>query len=274
MFPKNGIRFHTMLFNCGHERVTSPQYSWDGMKRGARDQVIWQYTLAGQGALDFGGRTIPLVPGTGFLVIVPERHRYYLPPLSPSWEFLYVSLSGSESVRIAAECRRLAGGPVANYAPDSPVVQKAWTLLSDCREKRIDHSSRCSSAAYEFMMMLLDSVEQTTNGKAEILLNMIYDYCIQNISRPVSVEEAAARAGLSRWHFSRCFQKAYGKSFHDFIIELKMRMALRRLQSSRDSVKEIAQFCGFDDPAYFCKVFKRVYGETPGRFRDCSSAAR
>lgn len=274
LFPKRGTRLHAMLVNCGHERVTSPRYCWDGMKRGSRDLVIWQYTLAGQGALDFSGRTIPLVPGTGFLLIVPEEHRYYLPEFSPAWEFLYVSLNGSEAVRIAAECRRLSGGPVAVYDPASSVVRAAWNLLSDCRNNSILRSYSASSAAYDFMMQLLDSVERTQDTGDEALLNMIHDYCVQNISRPISVGEAAAFAGLSRWHFSRRFHKAYGKPLHDFIIELKMRMALRRLQSCRDSVKEIAEFCGFDDPAYFCKVFKRTYGKTPGRFRDCASGAK
>ena len=35
-----------MLINCGHQCVTG-DYSWDGMRRGRHDMVIWQYTLAG-----------------------------------------------------------------------------------------------------------------------------------------------------------------------------------------------------------------------------------
>ena len=59
LFPKSGVHLHSMLVNCGYQTVDSASYRWDGMKRGSGDMVIWQYTLAGAGAFDFGGRTIP-----------------------------------------------------------------------------------------------------------------------------------------------------------------------------------------------------------------------
>lgn len=269
MFPRNGSRLHAMMVNCGHESVHTTGYNWNGMMRGSHELLIWQYTLAGQGALDFGGRIIPLVPGRGFLLAVPEEHRYYLPENSPGWEFLFASFNGSEVLRIAGECRRRTG-PVASYDPEGPVVRMAWQLLEDCRENRLNNVYTASRAAYSFMMLLLDAAEHEESGRDEVLVGQIHDYCLQNISRQISVEDVAEFAGLSRWHLSRRFQQAYGKPLHDFIVELKMRMAVRRLQSSRDSVKEIAMFCGFDDPSYFCKVFKRIYGATPGEFRSCT----
>ncbi|MBQ9501949.1 MAG: AraC family transcriptional regulator [Lentisphaeria bacterium] len=273
LFPRGGTRVHAMLVNCGHECVTSPSYSWDGMKRGSGDLVIWQYTLSGRGALDFGGRTIPLVPGTGFLVVVPEEHRYYLPKDSPGWEFIYASLNGSEAVRIAGECRRRSG-VVQTCPPDGAVVRAAWRLLDLCRNDRLAGPYAASGAAYDFLMHLLSASEKTQASCDEALVGMVHDYCLQNISRPVSVEDAARLAGLSRWHFSRRFKKASGRSPHDFITDLKMRMAVRRLQSSRDSVKEISLFCGFEDPAYFCKVFKHIYGAPPAEFRSGAAAAK
>ena len=51
MFPRNGSRLHSMMVNCGHETVHSTSYNWNGMLRGSHELLIWQYTLAGQGAL-------------------------------------------------------------------------------------------------------------------------------------------------------------------------------------------------------------------------------
>ena len=272
LFPRSGSRVHTMLVNCGHECVTSPSYSWDGMKRGSSDLVIWQYTLSGRGALDFGGRTIPLEPGKGFLLLVPESHRYYLPEDSPGWEFLFASFNGSESVRIAGECRRHTG-PVFPFAPDSPVVRAAREILEMCRENRLQGPYAASAAAYGFLMRLLEASEKNRTSCDDDLVGLVHDYCLRHISRPVSVEDVSGFAGLSRWHFSRRFKKACGRSPHDFITDLKMRVAVRRLQSSRDSVKEISAFCGFEDPAYFCKVFKHIHGATPAEFRSGAAAA-
>lgn len=272
LFPRGGSRVHAMLVTCGHECVTSPSYSWDGMKRGSRDLVIWQYTLSGCGALDFGGRTILLEPGKGFLLLVPESHRYYLPEDSPGWEFIYASLNGSESVRIAGECRRNAG-PVFSLSSDSPAVRAAWELLAACRENRLQGPYAASAAAYGFLMRLLEASEKKQAARDEDLVGLVHDYCLRHLSRPVSVEDISGFVGLSRWHFSRRFKKACGRSPHDFITDLKMRAAVRRLQSSRDSVKEISACCGFEDPAYFCKVFKHIHGATPAEFRSGAAAA-
>lgn len=266
LFPRTGVHLHTMLVNCGHQTVDSASYRWDGMKRGSGDMVIWQYTLSGAGAFDFGGRTIPLGPGMGFLAAVPEPHCYYLPENSPFWEFIFVTLHGSEAMRIAGECRRRIGS-AAYYAPDSPVVTAAHKLLESSREHAINDAYRCSCEAYRFLMLLLEAADNGSKCSDDVLIKMVHDYCLQNISRPVSVDDIAGVAGLSRWHLSRRFRKAYGSSLHSFITETKMRVAVRKLQSSRESVKEISMYCGFDDPGYFCKVFKKFYGATPAEFR-------
>ena len=46
-----------------------------------------------------------------------------------------------------------------------------------------------------------------------------------------------------------------------------MRLAVRLLQTSTASVKEISAQCGFDDVSYFCKVFRKVHSLTPGEYR-------
>ena len=47
-----------------------------------------------------------------------------------------------------------------------------------------------------------------------------------------------------------------------------MRLAVRLLQTSAGSVKEVAAACGYEDTSYFCKVFRKFYGTTPAGFRD------
>ena len=46
-----------------------------------------------------------------------------------------------------------------------------------------------------------------------------------------------------------------------------MRLAVRLLQTTNGSVKEVAENCGFEDASYFCKVFRNHYGVSPAGFR-------
>ena len=72
-YSERTVRLHAMLINCGHQCVTG-DYSWDGMKRGRHDMVIWQYTLSGMGRLRFGELEYPVPPGRAMLLIAPENN--------------------------------------------------------------------------------------------------------------------------------------------------------------------------------------------------------
>ena len=266
IFPDRSCRLHTMFAGCGHECVVNTAYNWNSMQRGNREFVVWQYTIAGRGALDINGRTFDLLPGNSFLALIPEKSCYYLPQDSRGWEFLFMTITGSEAARIAGECRSRSG-PVFPTPEDSEVVQFARRILDWSSKGILNDCYSTSSAAYRFMMLLLKNAEELRSGNDDKLIQLVHDYSLKNIHRTVPVTELAELAGLSRWHFSRCFRQAAGQSPHDYINALKMRLAVRLLQSGREPVKEIASRCGFDDTSYFCKVFKKTHGVAPSLFR-------
>ncbi len=254
-----------MLINCGHQCVTG-DYSWDGMRRGRHDMVIWQYTLAGMGRLRFGELEYPVPPGRAMLLIAPENHCYFLPDDSRGWEFLYVSFHGSEAVRLAGECRRRSG-VINDFSADSRTVPAAWEILRMCRCRQLISRYDASAAAYRFLMALLADTDRGKQGESDRFHRKVHEYCLEHLSEPLDVADLAGAAGCSRSHFSRRFRKEEGSSPHEFLIGLKMRLAVRLLQTTTASVKEIAAQCGFDDVSYFCKVFRKVHQLTPGEYR-------
>ena len=126
---------------------------------------------------------------------------------------------------------------------------------------------QASAVAYEFMMTLLSESEAAPSGVDVDLHQIMHDYCLENIERHPDIDELAEVAGYSRGHFYRKFKEKTGANPHEFILDLKMRYALRMLQTENITIKEVAAACGFDDPSYFCKVFRKHYGVTPALFR-------
>lgn len=272
-FTERTERLHAMLLNCGHELARSHEYCWDGRKRGNHDLLIWQYTLNGLGRAVFNGQEYPVPPGSAFFLMVPEDHIYCLPPESASWEFLYVTVNGSELARLAGEYRR-RNGIVRPFAPDSPAVRDAWDLLATCREKRLAGRYDASARAYSFLMHLMAEPPISAPSGNNEFMTKIHDFCRRNLDRPVTVDELARIAGCSRGHFTRRFQELEGVSPHEFIIRQKMRLAVRMLQTTVASVKEISASCGFEDTSYFCKVFRQYHGTTPGGYRSGEGTKR
>jgi len=89
---------------------------------------------------------------------------------------------------------------------------------------------------------------------------------------PVSLSALADETATSPYHFLRIFRQVAGMTPYQFLLKTRLHRAAVRLRMSDDAVSTIAFEAGFNDLSTFNRRFRRVMGETPGRYR--SSAAR
>ncbi|MBO7329377.1 MAG: helix-turn-helix transcriptional regulator [Lentisphaeria bacterium] len=260
------VPLNIMLRWYGHQYTTRKSYFFDGIKRGSQEFTLWQYTLSGCGMVEFDGKFFPVNPGEAFLLTIPEHHRYYLPETSTHWEFLYLGFSGSEAMRIAGELRKKFP-PVSSAFASDDAVDTAKKIICCCQDKTLNDPAEASALSYRFMMALVSGSRfQHTLPQDDPLLR-VHQFCLEHLAEDISVEKMADFAGYSRSHFCRVFTALAKKSPHEYLLELRVRMAVRMLQNNDLSVKEIAAACGFAETGYFCKVFRRFYHTTPASFR-------
>jgi two-component system, response regulator YesN len=93
-------------------------------------------------------------------------------------------------------------------------------------------------------------------------------YIIENFNRDISMDDAAKETNLSYHYFSKFFKDSTGKSFVEYLTELRVAKSRELLRDTNDSIKEICYKIGYSDPNYYCKIFKRVTGMTPTEYRD------
>lgn len=91
-------------------------------------------------------------------------------------------------------------------------------------------------------------------------------YIEANLSSSLSLDEISFIAGISKYHFSRKFKEATGYTVINYINLKRCELALKLLNSTALSVKEISSKCGFENFSYFSKTFKKIMGNTPS---DC-----
>ncbi len=89
----------------------------------------------------------------------------------------------------------------------------------------------------------------------------------RELGEEISIRQLAESVYLSERHFRRLFEKVYGVSPLEYLLELRLEAAGRLLRSETVSVTEIAMACGFSDGNYFTRVFRRKYGVTPTAYR-------
>ena len=97
----------------------------------------------------------------------------------------------------------------------------------------------------------------------EKALDLIY----YNYKEPLSVEYVANLTGYSKSNFCKIFKKVVGESFHQALNRQRISNAAGLLRASDMAVADVAAEVGFSEAKAFCRVFKSIYGVTPGQYR-------
>lgn len=98
-------------------------------------------------------------------------------------------------------------------------------------------------------------------------LHQIMIYLKENYQYNVSMQEVADVCGMSYYHFSRFFKKLTGKRFNEYLLEMRLNYAQKKLLQSPDSISDIALECGFEYVSYFIQKFRDRNGITPKEFQ-------
>jgi DNA-binding response OmpR family regulator/nitrogen-specific signal transduction histidine kinase len=108
-----------------------------------------------------------------------------------------------------------------------------------------------------------------TNSLDQEFLQKAIDYVIGNLQDPqLSVDSIAALFNLSRMQVYRKIKALTGKSVVEFIRMVRMKQAIKLMDSHKFTLSEIAFEVGFNSASYFTRVFKDEYGKTPSEYLD------
>jgi len=98
----------------------------------------------------------------------------------------------------------------------------------------------------------------------------VVEYIEEHLDGSPTLEQMAATAHLSVYHFARGFKVATGLPPHQYVIMRRVERAKRLLQGGDLSLAEVAADAGFTDQSKFSHHFRRIVGVSPRQF--CRSA--
>ncbi|MEJ5311950.1 MAG: ATP-binding protein [Anaerolineae bacterium] len=99
------------------------------------------------------------------------------------------------------------------------------------------------------------------------LVKRIVAYFQQNYHRALSRREVAEAVGVSENHLTRIFSRELGLSPWEYLNRYRVMQAKELLRRTDESIAAVALKVGFDDPAYFSRVFRKQVGVSPSVFR-------
>ena len=104
--------------------------------------------------------------------------------------------------------------------------------------------------------------------KGNVYIRRALGYMAEHYAEPITLEAVANEVGLSTSYFSALFHQVVSVSFREHLCSIRVEESKQLLLSTDYSLTDIALAVGFADQSYFCKVFKRIVGMPPGKFRN------
>lgn len=117
-------------------------------------------------------------------------------------------------------------------------------------------------------MLELAYLKSDGDGTAhERAIDRVLRYVKQYHTQSITLEEACKACACSLSQISHCFKRETGKSFREYLTDIRLADACTLLRYSKLGVTEIAYSVGFGDSNYFSSVFRKKYGCAPREYR-------
>lgn len=122
---------------------------------------------------------------------------------------------------------------------------------------------------------LLDYMEQFVRKILEKYqgssVQIVYDMkkiMEENYNQPLTLKYFSDLYYFKEDYLSKMFKQEFGVNFIDYLTQLRMKKAEKLLKEKSLTVADVAYLLGYNDPKYFCRIFKKKYGITPSKYGD------
>lgn len=110
--------------------------------------------------------------------------------------------------------------------------------------------------------------ENVKNFDEQTTIKYLREYVENNYTFDISMQEVAEDMGYSDVYFSKLFKQYFNQNFTAYLTEYRIKKAKELLTDTNNSIKDISRMVGYEDSNYFAKIFKRIVGEIPSKFRE------
>ena len=230
------------------------------------DSYLLLLTYSGKGELIYQGERYTLHPGSLLVIDCREEHEYRT--LGNSWEHADLHIHGGNVGFLYQEyfSKRSPVFPLSNWKEYQNRLER---LLKENQALTLYRNFRVSSEIQKLLLFVLnDQNSGNLIGEVPPSIAALTEYLAQNYSHEISLEDMAARCGLSKYHFLRSFKQYTGFTPYDYLNTLRIAQAKNLLADTDLPAYKIGQMVGFPGEASFIRLFKLKTGATPGAYRE------
>lgn len=251
------------LFRIEMAGITYPDTKYHIVRKNSRVMCL-EYIIRGKGEILANNKRYIAQQGDVYFLMMGTDHVYRSSPEDP-WEKVWMNVQGSL-------CETLVKGYGLEdqvVFRDCPLYPLFYNFLSVCEGfdgRGRQTANRASLLFCEILQKLAEHKNGTERKEADPARRM-KEYIDAHIYEKLTISLLANQVNLSVSQAGRLFRNTYGKTPYEYVLERKIDTACLLLENTGFSVKEIAYRLNFADEHYFCNVFRKKTGKTPGAHR-------
>ena len=255
------------LYSIGWEYWSESKTYYQDCRVATERQCVFQYTVSGEGILEYNRKKYRMKPGQAFLIERPGNYQYYRAKDASHWEIQFITFNMA-SLKIWRDITEQFGRIVE--IPRNSAVLLYWNKIYEIAIRDGMNSFFLASGyAYQFMMNLYETLntEIKKYSASDIVQNCVN--MIQTEYRnPLSLEYLAEECGVSVSYLSKLFRRSLQTSPIQYLNRHRIEIACSLLLRGNMRVEDVAHEVGFSDHNYFIKAFKKAKGSSPRAYRE------
>lgn len=196
-------------------------------------------------------------------------------------EYLSLAFSSSFILEAAMRTGLVTGGATVSFRAslvkrDERLARLTMDLAGELKQKEAGQEMVIAALVEQLVVHLLrhhsnvrrsDELELSRVGLVDRRIRRALELMHAHLSRELPLEEIAAAAFLSPFHFARLFKKLTGASPHAYLATLRVARAEGLLAETDLSISEVSRLVGYSSPSHFTKAFRQATGLAPRAYR-------
>ncbi|MBQ8639109.1 MAG: helix-turn-helix domain-containing protein [Lachnospiraceae bacterium] len=236
----------------------------------------------GTGTYIIGGKLYPIRPGDIFVINNSERHlalhddeELTLSVLIFDTDSIWKDRHGKEYLKPFFHRAETFSNRITSSARDYQAMRECFERIGqEEKERRIGWELVTETEAHLLLALLYrcyhenQEIEKTEDGMSRFgRLEAVLTYIDSHFTEPLTLDQLAKEAAVSRNYLCKCFREATGQTLFAYIEQTRIQYAAYLLQTTEEPVARIAVESGFESVSYFNRLFRRQYEMSPGQFR-------
>ena len=255
-----------LVTSCGYQKFISKNYSITRPKGRLDYQLI--YIIKGKGHFTFGEEVREVSEGS-IIVYPPLSPQLYSYSAEEKTELYWIHITGA-GIKEYLNNLNLLGAYVHQVGIDKQFIELFEKIVYELQMKKpfCEHM-----ASANFLALISSFARKKTYLKTNPNLRLSEDIkktieiMHKGYKENYTVEDYAGFCNLSLYRFIHKFKKYTGMTPLDYLTNIKINTAKDLIINSEFNMSEIAELVGYENPLYFSRVFKKITGICPSKYK-------